>query len=379
MTVFKAFLKILNKNKLLIIIYTSLLIGFAASNMTLNDTTTNYESTKPTIYIINKDNGVMSDNLVKYLSNNCKISNIKEELIDDALFNRQIYYIVNIPSNYTNDFLDGKNPSIDVKKIEHYNSSLAEMILTRYIKTANAYQKEIKDTNKLIDKINDSLTIDTEVKIKSKLKTTSLEKASFYYTFLSYSIIASLVYVICIILSSFRSEAISKRNIISSMNYKKLNMQLLLSNFVLSFVLWIFYVALSIILVGSVMFTTRGLIFILNSFIFTVCATALAFLIGNILKSKGAIGGIVNVIALGSSFLCGVFVPIEWLPNSVVTIGHLIPTYWYVRTNNYLTTVEVLNKSNINNIIFNMLIIIGFTILFTILSNIIYNKKRKIN
>ena len=69
--------------------------------------------------------------------------------------------------------------------------------------------------------------------------------------------------------------------------------------------------------------TKEGLIYILNSFIFTICATTMSFFIGNLITNKNAVNGIVNVVALGSSFLCGAFVPMRWLPDSVLKIAHV--------------------------------------------------------
>ena len=59
------------------------------------------------------------------------------------------------------------------------------------------------------------------------------------------------------------------------------------------------------------MFSIHGIFYLINSFIFSICATTIALFIGNIVSNKNAISGIVNVIALGSSFLCGAFVPME--------------------------------------------------------------------
>ena len=84
-------------------------------------------------------------------------------------------------------------------------------------------------------------------------------------------------------------------------------------------------------------------------------------------------------MALGTSFLCGVFVPLNMLPNIVVFIGHLLPTYYYVKTNDLLSGIEVFNFNTLKPIVINICIIILFTIVFMIISNIIYNKKRKIS
>ena len=54
-----------------------------------------------------------------------------------------------------------------------------------------------------------------------------MSRVARYYSFANYSILASLVYVICIILNSFKNKNILKRTVISSSNYKKVNRDLL--------------------------------------------------------------------------------------------------------------------------------------------------------
>lgn len=95
------------------------------------------------------------------------------------------------------------------------------------------------------------------------------------------------------------------------------------------------------------------------------------------MNNKGAINGIVNVIALGSSFLCGAFVPMEWLPNSVLKIAHFLPTYYYISTNEMLKTLENFNFTSLRPIIINMAIMLGFSVIFIILTNISSKIKRK--
>lgn len=381
MTVFKTFLKILNKNKAIIILYTAFLIGFGGFNMQTSDQSTDFVASKPDIMIINhdKEEGITKD-FIKYITDNSNIVELKneEEAINDGLFYRDVNYVIYIPENYHEDFMNGKNPEIDIKSTGDYQSSFAEMLLSRYVKVANIYQKSIKDEDELIHKINETLSLQTEVTITSKLDTASLSKAAFYYNFASYSILACLVYVICLILSSFKEQKIQKRTIISSTDYKKHNRQLLLSNGLFSVILWGVYVGLSFVLLGDVMFSSQGLIFLLNSFVFTMCATTIALLIGNLVSNKNAINGIVNVIALGSSFLCGAFVPMEWLPEGVLKVAHILPSYYYISTNEALKTLEVVNLETMKPMITNMVVILAFAIVFVILTNIISKKKQKI-
>lgn len=381
MTVFKTFLKVLNKCKLPIIMYTVFLIFFGGFNMQTSENNTNFVAEKPDVLIINKDEEKgITKNFVDYIKNNSNIINIEndEEKINDALFYRDVNYIIYIPENYREEFLKGNNPKIEIKSTGDYSASYAEMLLSRYIKIANIYVKNIESEEELINKINDTLSKETKIEVSSKLDTDNLSKACFYYNFANYSILAGLVYVICLILSSFKKENIQKRTIISSMNYKKINRKLLLSSSLVAVGLWLSYVVLSFILVGDIMFTTHGMMYIVNSFIFSICALTIAFLIGNLITNKNAINGIINVVALGSSFLCGAFVPMEWLPDLVLKIAHILPSYYYISTNEMLKQLEVINFDTMKPVITNMGIIVIFTATFIIITNVVSRKKRKI-
>lgn len=301
MTVYKTFFKVVNKYKFLIIIYTAMLILFAGFNMQTSQNSTNFVAEKPDVLIINNDKEQkLSKNLVEYIEKNSNIVDIEndEEARNDALFYRDVSYIIYIPENYSKDFLNGLNPEINIKSAGDAGSSYAEMMLTRYIKVANIYQKELQNEDELIKKINETLEKEAETEITSKLDTDNLTRAAFYYNFMNYSILAGCVYVICIIISSFREEKIRKRTVISSMNYKKFNRQLLVSNGALALILWFLYVVLSFILIGDIMFTAHGLILIANSFVFSICSLTIAFLIANLINNKNAINGIINVVAL---------------------------------------------------------------------------------
>ncbi len=381
MTVFKTFLKILNKNKFIIILYTLFLIFFGGFNMQTSESNINFVASKPDIMIVNYDEekGITKD-LIKYIEENSNVVDLKnnEDAINDALFYRDVNYVVYIPKNYNKDFMDGKNPEIEIKSTGDYQSSFAEMLLSRYIKVANIYQKRINSEEELINKINETLSKKSEVKITSKLDTNILSKATFYYNFANYSIMACLIYVICLILASFKDIKIQKRTIISSTNYKTLNRKILLSNSLFSIILWMIYVVLSFILVGDIMFSIHGIFYLINSFVFTICATTIALFIGNIVSNKNAISGIVNVIALGSSFLCGAFVPMEWLPDGVIKIAHILPSYYYISNNEVLKTLELINLNTIKPILLNIIIVLSFSIMFIILTNIVSKRKQKI-
>ena len=382
MIVFKTFLKVLNKCKVPIIMYTAILIFFGGFNMQTSDNNISFEATKPDVLIVNNDEDKgITNSLISYIEDNSNIIDIKEDeaSISDALFYRDVNYIIYIPKNYRQDVLNGKNPNIEIKSTGDYNASLAEMMLTRYLSVMDIYKPTFLNEEEVISKINNTLAINTEVEVTSKLDTNNLSKASFYYNFMNYSMLAGSIYVVCLILSSFKEEKIRKRTIVSSMDYKKYNRYLMWSNSLFAFILWLIYVMLGFILIGEVMFSWHGAIYIINSFVFSFCALTIAFFIGNIISDKNAINGIINVIALGSSFLCGAFVPVEFLPNSVLTIAHILPSYWYINTNEVVKSLEVINIDALKPVLINVGVLIIFSIVFIVINNIVSKRKSKID
>lgn len=382
MTVFKTFFRIVNKLKPTIILYTALLIIFGAVNMKTSDNNINFVNSKPDILIINQDvNKGLTKNLIDYMKKNSNIVKIEnnEEKINDALFYREVSYVIYIPKDYRKNVLLGKNPKLDIKKTDEYDAHLSEMMLKRYIKLQNIYNKEAGSEDELITLINDNINDDVNVKITSKVDTSKTYNIAYYFNFASYSILAIIIYIICLVLCSFKEESISKRINISSINYKSHNNKILLASIVFSSIVWLLFVIIGVTIVGDIMFSIRGLISIINSFIFTFCALTLSILISSITNNKNAISGIVNVIALGSAFLCGAFVPAEYLPSSVLNFAHILPAYYYINSNDLLKNIDVINISSMHPIIINMIIIIMFSILFIILNNIVTRKKRKSN
>ena len=381
MTVFKTYLKILRKNIFMIIIFSMLLVLFGGLNMSSQDKSLSFNAVKPDVLIVNndKEEGI-TKGFINYIKDNSNTPSIKddEEARNDALFYGDTDYIIYIPKSFNEDFMNGNIKEIKVKKANNFNSSYAEMMINRYLKIASIYKEKINDQETLVKTIDNVLKNNTNVQITTKLDTNSLEKAQFFFDFESYSLLVCLIFIIGLILSIFNEEKIRKRNTISSSNYKRNNRILLLSNLLYAFAIWLIYLILAIIILGDILLTSNGIMYIINSFIHLIMVTSLAFLIGNIVNNKDAVNGITNVIGVGTSFLCGVFVPLAYLPDSVIKIAHFLPTYYYVKSNNIITSLEEVNLTTLKPVFINMTVLIVTSIVFIILSNIISNKKRKI-
>lgn len=389
MTVFKAFLHVLNKCKGMVILYTALLLLFGGINSKSGDTASQFTADKPEIVIVNQDENVgITKNFTDYIAAHSELKELKsEEDIDDAIFYRQVAFVIYIPQGYRQAVLNGETPELRYKSCQSADASFAQMMVESYLAIQQNYVDAALQANpdemnislneaEVCEDITQTLEQTSTVHVTTTLDTNSMSKAAGYYNFASYSLLAGAIFVICLVLTSFQGLPIRKRITISSMNYKKHNAILLASNLLFAMALWLFYGLISFVIVGKAMFSAQRAMYLVNSFVFTLCALTMAFLISSIFNNKEAVNGIVNVVALGSAFLCGAFIPVEWLPDGVLAVGRIFPAYWYIQTNEYLKTLETVSVSGLKPVFINMLVMALYGVFYIIVANIVSAKKR---
>ena len=70
--------------------------------------------------------------------------------------------------------------------------------------------------------------------------------------------------------------------------------------------------------------------------------------------------------------------PAEFLPDFVLKIAHILPSYYYINNNDLIASLEKFNLKTLSPILQNMVIVLIFSAFFVIATNIISSKKRKI-
>ena len=378
MTIFKTYWKIVKKNIGIIILYTVMLLVFGTMNLKANKNSFEFISSKPDIIIVNNSSGIITDNLISYLKTNANVKNITDETdIDDAVFFRDANYVIYIPKDFESKLESGKEVNIDIKTNNSYDSYIASELLNKYLDVFSKYMNLYNDKVVAIKKLDNTLNKKASVVIENKTNLNS--KTSLFYNFSSYSIMAIVIYIICLVLSSFNDEKISKRTSVSGMNYKTFNNYLYISSFTFTFIIFIVYLILSFLILKNSILNINGFLYSLNMFIFFIVSFTMAILISNLVKSKGAISGVVNVISLGSAFLCGAFIPVKYMPSFALKIAHIFPTFYFIDNNEYIASLQNFDKASYEFVLKNFIIMIIFIIFFLILNTLVTRFKRKVN
>ena len=388
MVVYKAFFKVIFKNlaQLMIyfIVFISLAVALANTNFKSQDT--NFAETKVNIAFINYDyNSLIVEGLRDYVSKNANIIDIPNnmESLQDALFFREIEYIVRVPKGFTEELLDGKTPQLEKSSVPASASGIhLDNIINKYLNTVKTYTSNMENLPEveLLGFIGNDLVQTTEVKLSNTMKEISKnQRRAFYFNYMSYAIFSILILGVCTVMIVFNNSDLKKRNLCSPVKLRNMNFQMVLGNLSFAVLTWLVIVSASFILYGSFMLTTKGLFFLLNSFIFSLAALSVSYLIANVIKSRNAMSAAANVFSLGSCFISGVFVPQALLGKTVLKIASFTPSYWYVKSNNIISNLDNVNMENLTPIFLNMLIMIGFAVAILSVTLVMIKQKRMSN
>ena len=250
-------------------------------------------------------------------------------------------------------------------------------VMNKYLNTAKLYLKADIADDKLTQYVSRDLNIHTDVDFHNVVVDNNIAKATTFYNFANYTLLAIIIVVVSMVMISFNEEKIRRRNLVSSISYQSFNRQLLLGNIITSIGVWSLYVIASFALYGATMLTNAGLLLILNSFVLVIFILVFSFFLTTVTHNRELVSGISTVVGLGTSFIAGAFVPQEFLAPFVLNIAKLTPSYWFIDGNNKIASLSGYSWTELQPIIMNMAIILGFAVLFYILIQLVSRLKLK--
>ncbi|HEX2986524.1 MAG TPA: ABC transporter permease [Caproiciproducens sp.] len=382
MQVFKLCMKIIKKNlpSMMIYVVVFLSISIMITLLSANQQPTGFTQQKTGIAVISEENSPLIDGFKQELSKSAYFVNIpdEKEKIQDALFFREVSYIIRIPKGFTQAFMNGENVQIEKMSVPASGeSAYLDISINHYFKSASLYVKNIKGISQqeLVQYLKNDMAADTPVHMGKTA--TKQDKGFFeiYFNYLSYALSAVLILGVSSIMLVFNNKELSRRNFCSPLSSRRINFQFILANLIFTISCWVLMMLAGLVL-GIRSWSGNLPYYLLNSFIFTLSASSISFLIGNLLTNRNAVSAVCNVVALGPSFISGVFVPQELLGSSVLKIASFTPTYWYVKANADISELANFSAGSLSPIYSCLLVELGFAVAFFALSLVVGKRKR---
>lgn len=369
MTVFNGCLKIIKSKVAIIIMYFVIFMGISiAMQLNADDTDVrNFQSHKVDIAFVDCDNSEISKYIYDYLNKNHNVQKMKydKSLMQETLYYGQEDMVIRIPKGYGKTALkeDGKREVLMeiTQQPGSYGYAYVKQQMDRLLNSMRKYVKAGFSTKQAYEKTisvkNSKITL-----IDVNGNGGQTPDFAYMFTFYPYLAIAIICSVIGMILVVLRRREIVRRMNSSATGLKSQNFQMILVFLIFGILVWLASLVTAFIMYGGVeLFKAANIeIYIINSFVMTITAMAMAYFIGMILKKADTVTLIVTPLSLGMSFLCGVFVPLSMLGKTVKNIGKFFPVYWYEELNEILINYKVLDAEKMNHVYVNL----GIQILF---------------
>jgi len=381
MPVFKCFGKIVKKNKvsfmIYIVIFVAVLIIFTKVGSSNTDTL--FSDAAVPIAIIDQDGSALSEALTAYIGERHQLIDLENdsEALQDALFFREIEYILWIPDGFEKAFVsEGDNLKLENTKLPDSTSGIyIDQQIDRHLATLRAYLNSEFEFSDALSSTEKDLALSTTVELSTG-EQAEVSTISFFFQYLPYVLIAVIISALGPVFMEFNKKELARRTEASSLSLKSKNMQMALGCIVVSLILWgLFMIAITVSNINDI-FTLTSALRIFNSLIFLIISIGIAFLLGQFLKNSESLNFITNCIALGMSFVCGIFIPQELLGSGILFIAKFLPAYWYIRNNNILTGMTSITVANIQPYLQGILIQSAFAVAFFIVALVISRQKK---
>ncbi|MBQ4284291.1 MAG: ABC transporter permease [Lachnospira sp.] len=382
MQVFKLYFKVLNRNKHIMFMYIGIFMGvlFGAilPQVMKNETIENYTAAKCDFAVFDYDDSELSKGLIKYLEsahNLEEIKNDEKETIQDELYARNVDCVLKITSGFGNNFADAKSADkVEVFAIPNtLTANLFEQTLNSYLAVVNTYIQAGYTETEACNKAAEAVNASVEVGFANKENGQPLGVMYYFFVYLEWIFIAMCVTGISGTLLALDKKTVRDRITCSSYKFVRMNGEIVLGVIVTGIVICAIFVAGATAVYPKEMLTPKAGLYIANAVCMMSVALAITFLVSKLTDKPQVISLMANVISLGMAFLCGVFVPMELLSDTVIKIAHFLPAYWYVKA---LQTIEYFQAEDLGTVFSYMGIQILFAAAILCVGLIVARRKR---
>ncbi|NMA67226.1 MAG: ABC transporter permease [Clostridiaceae bacterium] len=385
MQVFKLCLKIIKKNipvlLIYIIVFLTVSITMTLSGQSQEKKMDIFSVSKTNIAFFSKENTPFVNGLKEELSKIANFIDLPDETkeLQDALYFREVTYIIRVPEGFTEKFLKGDNIQLEKMAVPNsISNTYIDLSINKYLNTARLYTRLLDNINeeKLVEYLRSDLTNTSLVSLKTAASGKRIAGINYYFNYLAYTLLAILLLGMSSIMLSFNQRELRMRNTCSPVSPLKMKLQLISANLLFAIIAWAISVILCSIVNFKDIFNLNTAYLILNSFVFTICGIGISFLVGNLVNNRDVLPSVSNVVTLGLSFISGVFVPQELLGEGVLKTASFMPTYWYVKANNMIAELERFSFEQLKPILSMMLIQLAFALAFFAVALVVRKQKK---
>ncbi|HHU13021.1 MAG TPA: ABC transporter permease [Clostridiaceae bacterium] len=338
MNIFKTTLRIVRAHLAAFLVYlalpvfmTAMFVGFSpAQGLDA------YQNSEVVFAVFDRDQSVVSQGLIACLENGNNRVDLPDDRdsIRDSLFYMQTAYVLDIPAGFGARLLDpaGEPPVLGRQTAP---DTMAPSALDGRIRRFVTFVERFRDLEPdaapgtIVDKALQAAGTTGTVILESP-PDSAMQNLPQPFRFLAYTMLNLSLLIIAQTVLSFRQRQIQERNFVSATPPVTINRRLLFSVLFVCFAAFFFNVLPVALLTGRTMLQASGLLLLLNTFCFALVSVSLGFLASAMFRQDSNLSSALQtILPLIMCFFSGIFVPLQFIPESVRRIASFMPTYWY--------------------------------------------------
>lgn len=333
MQVFKVFMKILRSKIGIAMMYLSIFLSIGIASANSSQEQADFTESRAGIVINDLDKSSASEALCEYLADSNDVTYgapDDKEILDGVYYNASRYYLT-INKGFSDGLASGETKNIITHATQNgsYFENLVDSKIDMYLTTARAYIAGGSSTETALEQAAKALEKKTEVEMVSESGSEYAKTVYSYFKFIPYIFMGIFIFALCPVVIVMTGKEIKNRTFSSAISQKKFLFETALGAVVFLTFIYLLVVIFVPLVIFRCEFTREIGLAMLNSLAFTVFCGAIVLFISNLVDSEKLVSLIGNIVSLGMSFLCGVFVPLEFLGDGVKKVAVFLPAYWY--------------------------------------------------
>lgn len=367
MQVYKTFFLMLKKQKGMILMYLGIFVAVAwlVAGQGQKNEEKQFQKESYTFAVLDHDDTEISRGLTAYMGKEHKQVEIRddEELIQDEIFARNVNAVIRIPKGFGEALKAGK-------ELRPVLLSVPGTVYGQVFQSLGAeYEKVLKMNLAGGMDVTEALKT-TEATCRESVPVSFLESgentqshSSLYsfFVYIPYVFFSIGVMAFGTILIQFEKKELQNRMNCSGYSRRKIQTELLLGMLTAGVGLCALFFLIAYAGLGNKIWSFKGLLSAVNMLCFMLVTFGFVYMISKMVAKTQLLSMISNLVGLGMCFLAGVFVPIEYLSDTLVKAAHFLPVYWYVEA---VRRIDAMAEDSMSAV--NVLPDFGMQILFAV-------------
>lgn len=335
------------------------------------------------VLLINEDEDtLLTEQFEDYLSKYVKFSDediAHESQLEEDLFYDNIRCVVRIPRHFTVNYMNGKPVDIMRNELtESKDTVLIDILINKYLMVLKQCPNQGLPLEESIQVVEEMLSKKVMVSYVEKVFPKK-EQFALLENYMAYILLSTIFLYTVSTIYYFKRDEIEKHNRIAPVAEKTIFRRVIFLCILVGICLALIMGGLVSIIVGIGIRDKSVVMVIINELNYAVYCVAISSFIGMLIKSIKNIDSIGQLITLGITFLSGVFVKQEYLPDNIVMFSRHSATYLYVKVNNTWSKAEEMNFHDYQAFVLNEGLILCISAIWILIALIIGERKVKMD